>query len=161
MVPWLVVDPTGLPVEPITRFLRDFVARGNRAGSVRSYAFDLLRRWRFLRAVDVEWDKATSSEVRDFVLWFGQARKPRRVARTTSARTAGAINPVTRKRNLDDGYTARTVRHSNAVLRSFYDYWLELGQGPLVNPVPVERAAGRRPNAHHNPLLRREVARYE
>ncbi|HEY9414097.1 MAG TPA: tyrosine-type recombinase/integrase [Pseudonocardia sp.] len=152
VVPWLVIDPTGEPVEPITRFLRDFVARGNRAGSVRSYAFDLLRWWRFLRAVDVEWDKATSAEVRDFVLWFGQARKPRRATRTTSARTAGAINPVTRKRNLDDGYTARTVRHSNAVLRSFYDYWLELGQGPLVNPVPVERAAGRRPNAHHNPL---------
>lgn len=152
VVPWLVIDPDGQPVEPIARFLRDFVARGNRAGSVRSYAFDLLRWWRFLRAVGVEWDQATSIEVRDFVLWLGQAVKLRRAARTVSAATAGAVNPVTRKQHLDDRYTVRTVRHSNAVLRSFYAYWVELGQAPLVNPVRLERAHGRRANAHHNPL---------
>ena len=43
VVPWLVVDPDGNPVAPVHRFLRDFVARGNRAGSVRSYAYGLLR----------------------------------------------------------------------------------------------------------------------
>jgi hypothetical protein len=37
VVPWLVVDPAGEAVEPIQRFLREFVARGNRIGSVRSY----------------------------------------------------------------------------------------------------------------------------
>jgi integrase/recombinase XerD len=42
VVPWLVVDPDGLPVEPIRRYLRDFTAR-NRPGSVRSYAYGLLR----------------------------------------------------------------------------------------------------------------------
>ncbi|MGH3492344.1 MAG: tyrosine-type recombinase/integrase [Pseudonocardiaceae bacterium] len=152
VVPWLVVDPDGEPVEVIARFLRDFVARGHRAGSVRSYAYDLLRWWRFLRVVGVEWDQVTAAEVRDFVLWLGQARKPRRARRTVSARTAGTVNPVTRKRYLGDGYTARTVRHSNAVLRSFYGYWVELGHGPLVNPVPVERAGGRRAHGHHNPL---------
>jgi hypothetical protein len=40
------------------------VARGNRAGSVRSYAYALHRWWRFLAAVDVAWDKATTTEVR-------------------------------------------------------------------------------------------------
>jgi hypothetical protein len=25
-----------------------------------------------------------------------------------------------------------TVRHSNAVLRTFYDYWIERGEGPLL-----------------------------
>jgi integrase/recombinase XerD len=34
-VPWLVVDPDGVPVEPVRRFLVDFVARDNRPGSVR------------------------------------------------------------------------------------------------------------------------------
>ena len=29
VVPWQVVDPHGVTVEPIQRFLRDFVARGN------------------------------------------------------------------------------------------------------------------------------------
>ena len=43
VMPWLVVDPAGDAVEPIQRFLRDFVARGNRIGSVRSYAYCLLR----------------------------------------------------------------------------------------------------------------------
>jgi hypothetical protein len=28
-------------------------------------------RWRFLAAVDVGWEKATSAKVRDFVLWIG------------------------------------------------------------------------------------------
>jgi integrase/recombinase XerD len=46
VVPWLVVGPNGVPVEPIRRFLVDFVAQDNRLGSVRSYAYDLLRWWR-------------------------------------------------------------------------------------------------------------------
>lgn len=52
-----MVDPDGEAVGPVQRFLRDFVARGNRAGSVRSYAYDLLRWWRWLATVGVDWDK--------------------------------------------------------------------------------------------------------
>jgi integrase len=152
VVPWQVVDPAGGVVEPIARFLREFTASGNRAGSVRSYAYDLLRWWRWLRVVEVDWDKATSVEVREFVLWLLQARKPRRFERTTSSSTAGTVNTITGKRHLGDGYEPRTVRHSNAVLRTFYEYWIELGHGPLVNPVALTRAPAR-PNAHHNPML--------
>jgi hypothetical protein len=141
VVPWVVVDPDGRPVVPIARFLRDFVARGNAAGSVRSYAYALLRWWRFLRAVGVEWDRATSAENRDLVLWLTRVEKPRQVPRTKSAAWVGRVNPVTRKQHLDDRYQPRTIRHSNAVLRSFYEYWIELGQGPLVNPVPRHRRA--------------------
>lgn len=151
VVPWQVVDPEGRAVDPIARFLHDFVAQGNRTGSVRSYAYTLLRWWRWLDAVEVSWERATSAEVRDFVLWLDQTRKPRRFARTGSAVTAGTMNSVTGKRHLGDEYEARTVRHSNAVLRSFYEYWIELGAGPLVNPVALKRARGR-PHAHHNPL---------
>ncbi|MER5925456.1 site-specific integrase [Streptomyces mirabilis] len=86
-VPWLVLDEEGRAVEPIRRFLIDFVARDNRPGSVRSYAFDLLRWWRWLRVVQVEWDRATSAEVRDFVLWLRVTTKPRTSARTHSAAT--------------------------------------------------------------------------
>ncbi|MFB7053407.1 site-specific integrase [Streptomyces vinaceus] len=87
-VPWLVFDDEGGTVEPIRMFLVDFVARNNRPGSVRSYAFDLLRWWRWLRVVQVDWDRATSAEVRDFVLWLRIATKPRTSARTQSAATA-------------------------------------------------------------------------
>ena len=103
---WRVVDPDGRVVEPVALFLRDFAARGNRAGSVRSYAYALLRWWRWLQVVDVAWDRATTGEVRDFVLWLGQARKTRRWARTVTAATAGTINPVTGKRHLGDGFAA-------------------------------------------------------
>lgn len=36
VVPWLVVDGDGVPVRPIGGFLREFVARGSAAGSVRA-----------------------------------------------------------------------------------------------------------------------------
>ncbi|MGW2425579.1 tyrosine-type recombinase/integrase [Streptomyces sp. NPDC001709] len=152
VVPWLVFDEEGKVVQPVRRFLIDFIARDNRNGSVRSYAYDLLRWWRWLRVVDVEWHRATSVEVRDFVLWLRAARKPRRSARTHSAAIAGTTNPITKKTYLDDRYKPRTIRHSNAVLRSFYDFWIETGGGPLVNPVPLARSDRRRPHAHHNPL---------
>lgn len=103
---------------PVRRFLIDFVARDNRTGSVRSYAYDLLRWWRWLRVVEVEWDRVISAEVRDFVLWMSAVTKPRTFARTAPAATAGTTNPITRKPYLDDRYKPRTVRHSNAVLRA-------------------------------------------
>jgi integrase len=152
VVPWMVIDPDGRAVTAIQVFLRDFVARGNRPGSVRSYAYSLLRWWRWLRVVEIEWDRATSAEVRDLVLWLGQAKKVRSPPRRQSAGIAGGVNPITRKRVLGDEYAPRTVRHSNAVLRTFYEFWIESGAGPLVNPVVLERVRGRRPNAHHNPM---------
>ncbi|MFI1910703.1 site-specific integrase [Streptomyces microflavus] len=96
-MPWLVFDEGGRAVEPIRRFLIDFVARDNRPGSVRSYAFDLLHWWRWLRVVHVEWDRATSAEVRDFVLWLRVTTKPRTSPRTHSAATAGTTNTITKK----------------------------------------------------------------
>lgn len=150
-VAWLVVDDDGMPVEPIRWFFRDLIACDRATSSLRSYGYDLLRWWRWLRVIDVEWDKVTPAEVRDFVLWLRQATKPRRHARTRTLLTRGQVNPVTGKKNIGDGYEARTVRHSNAVLRSFYAFWIERGEGPLINPVALDRS-GRRANAHHNPL---------
>lgn len=152
VVPWVVVGADGQVVEPIEIFLREFVARGNRRLSVRSYAYDLLRWWRWLLLTNVHWDEVTSADVREYVLWLQQAIKVRGAARTGSARTAGTINPITRKSYLDDRYKPRTTRHSNAVLRSFYEFWIERGARPLVNPIPLQRSRGRRPNEHHNPL---------
>lgn len=37
VVPFLVLDDSGQPVEPVRLFLRDLVARGRRSGCVRSY----------------------------------------------------------------------------------------------------------------------------
>ncbi|KLL09682.1 integrase [Protofrankia coriariae] len=149
--PFCVVDEADRPVEPVRRFLRDLVAQGCSAATIRSYAFALLRWWRFLRAVEVEWSKACPAEARDFVLWLQRTSKRRRLPRTDSAMTAGTVNPITRKRFQDDSYMVATIRHSNAVVRSFYVFWIERGEGPLVNPVVLARGRGRRPHAHHNP----------
>jgi integrase/recombinase XerD len=152
VVPYEVQSADGQAIEPVCRYLRDLVAQGRRAGSVRSYAYDLLRWWRWLQVCGVEWDKVTSAEVREFALWLQRTTKPRRTARRRSVTTAGTINPITRKQYPGDRYQARTIRHSNAVVRSFYEFWIERGAGPLVNPVVQERRGGRRPNTYHSPL---------
>lgn len=76
LVPYLIVGPDRAVVEPVRRFLTDFVAQDNSPTSVRSYAFDLLRWWRWLRAVEVEWQRATPAEARDYVLWLRLSPKP-------------------------------------------------------------------------------------
>jgi integrase/recombinase XerD len=111
-VSWLVVDDHDQPVRPVHRFFIDFVAGPNRTSSLRSYAFDLLRWWHWLLVVEVEWNMATSAEVRDFVLWMKQTTKVRVAPRTASARTPGTVNPLTGKQYLDDQYKPRTIRHS-------------------------------------------------
>ena len=42
--------------------------------------------------------------------------------------------------------------HCESVLRGFYDFHLEAGTGPMVNPFPLARGRRGRANAHHNPM---------
>lgn len=76
-VPWLVVDDEGVLIEPIRRYLNDFITRDTSVGVRTELWVRALRWWRWLGAVDVEWNHATSAETRDFVLWLKQAIKPR------------------------------------------------------------------------------------
>lgn len=144
---WLVLDDAGAPIEPVRIYLREFAARGNRPTSVRSYAYVLLRWWRWLEAVDVEWDRASAAEVRDLVLWLQANPKS-----PTGRIAVGSVNAVTGKPVLGSGYAARTIRHTNAVLASFYDFWVEEASTLLVNPVTRRPTGDSRANAHHNPL---------
>lgn len=151
-VAWRVEDDQGQPVPAIHGYLRDLTAQDKAAGTVRSYAFALLRWWRFLVAVGVDWDRARPDEARDFALWMRQATKPVAHRRGASAATVGRTNPITRKRYPTDDYQPATIRHSNAVVRGFYDYWIDRGQGPVINPVQLAATRAGRPHAHHNPL---------
>ena len=49
--PWTVVDGSGRRLEPVDVFLLDVLAGGSSAASCRSYAYDLLRWFRFLSTV--------------------------------------------------------------------------------------------------------------
>ena len=50
-------------------------------------------------------------------------------------------------------YAPSVRAHCETVLRSFYDFHVEAGTGPLVNPFPLDRSRrGGRAHAHRNPM---------
>ena len=77
-LPWVVLDGSGAVLEPVSEYLRELLACGNSPASCRSYGHDLLRWFRFLAAVDVPWNRAQRSNVRDFVLWLRTSHNPAR-----------------------------------------------------------------------------------
>ena len=155
--PYRLADPAGEAVSPVTVFLADLQACGRAAATQRSYSMALLRWFRFLWAVEVRWDQATRVEARDFVRWVQVAGKPAR--RHWRGDGAAGVRPgvpvpnrVTGKSPPGPQFAAATVAHGETVARSFYDFHLQAGTGPLVNPFPLARAG--RAHTHHNPMDR-------
>ena len=144
--PWRLLDPAGGVVGPVAAWLRDLQAVGRSALTQRSYAMDLLRWYRFLWAIEVPWNQATRAEARDFARWIQVTDKPR-----LAGPGAGTPNPVTGKPTPGVKYAASTRGHAESVLRGFYEFHLQVGSGPMVNPFPLARRRGRA-HAHHNPL---------
>ena len=163
--PYRLLDVDGGVVGSVAAFLRDVQACGRSASTLRSYGLDLLRWFRFVWAIEVPWDRVTAVEARDFCCWIQLIDKPvgvhwrHRDAGATATPAASsrrpmlAPNPVTGKRASGLKYAATTVAHCETVLRGFYEFHLEAGSGPMVNPFPLvrHRRAGRA-NAHHNPM---------
>lgn len=126
--PYRLLDPDGAVVEPAAAFFRDLLAAGRSAATVRSYGMNLLRWFRFLWAAGLAWDQVTRSDARDFSRWLRAVRDGR-------------------------GYAPSVRAHSETVLRTFYEFHLEAGTGPIVNPFPVDRSRRQaRAGAHHNPM---------
>lgn len=119
--------------------------------TVRSYAYDLQRYFRFLSAIDVDWNNAASTEITDFFIWMKQAKKKGGNKRATKRDPRVARNPVTGKPYLDDSFTRASMDHNETVLFLFYEFLRRKGQ-VLYNPVVRGRTDGKRTNAHHNPL---------
>lgn len=162
--PFRLVDPEGGVVAAVSEYLKDLQAAGRAVATQRSYGMDLLRWFRFLWAVGVPWDQATRVEARDFCRWVQIGGKPavRHWRRPDGERAGGrrlivvalsGPNPVTGKAAPSPRYAAATAVHGESVLRGFYDFHLEAGTGPMVNPFPLVRERRRsRVGAHHNPL---------
>jgi site-specific recombinase XerD len=149
--PYRLVDTDGVVVEAVAAYLRDLQAAGRSAATARSYCLDLLRWFRFLWAIDVRWDRATRAEARDFCRWMRVAGRPVRPhwrhrggpVAAAGSRSGGGGRP--------DAVSVRA--HNETVLRSFYDFHLDAGTGPILNPFPLDRPRrGRRAHAHHNPM---------
>ena len=75
--PYRLVDPSGAVVAP-SGYLRELAASGRPAATQRSYGMDLLRWFRFLWAVEIDWRQATRTEARDFCSWLQLTDKPTR-----------------------------------------------------------------------------------
>ena len=149
---WVVRDGAGQAIEPISDFLRDLVANDCSPLTVRSYAHDLLRWFRFLRASRAEWDRASRDHTRDFVLWMRESPNPQRERLRPEAPPAGSLNPRTGKSYLRAGYAPATINHALTVVHEFYAFHLDRGRGPLLNPVPDPGRGRQRLGAHHNPM---------
>ncbi|MDV7194463.1 tyrosine-type recombinase/integrase [Mycolicibacterium fortuitum] len=150
-IPYVVLDADGVEIEACTSFLRDLVLVGSSPLTVKSYAHDLLRWWRLLSLVDVTWDRAGRDEVELLVGWLRTARNPQRTKKDPNAAPSGSVNLRTGKPSLDTGYAASTINHALSVLLAFYEFHMQFGRGPLVNPVPIA-SERRRLLGHRSPI---------
>jgi integrase len=148
--PFVVVDAAGAEVAAAVQYLRDLALGDVSPLTCRSYGFGLLRWFRLLWVLGVDWDRATSSEVAVLVGWMKSARNPQRPRRSGPV-GAGAVNLRTGKRALPAGYAPRTINHALTVVCRFYDFHAHHGAGPVLNPVPVSREQ-RATLSHRSPL---------
>ena len=149
---WRVVFPD---VEHVaaSSYLRELAASDCSPATIRSYAYALLRWFRFLHERFVRWERAERTDVRAFVEHLRETPNPQRLRRRPDGPPAGSVNPRTGKPTRGDHYAARTINHQLSVLFGFYEHTCAAGLGPLVNPVPAQRGRdGGRVFAHHNPM---------
>ncbi|MGW0252626.1 tyrosine-type recombinase/integrase [Nocardia goodfellowii] len=149
--PFQVLDKESTEVEPVTQYLRDLALSDLRPSSCRSYGYDLLRWFRILWTLEVQWDRATASEVDVLVGWLKTAPNPQRRRGPGSSSAAGGVNPRTGKHQLAAGYSPRTINHSLTVIHGFYSFHSHSGRGPIINPVPSSRSR-RYALAHRSPM---------
>jgi integrase len=144
MLPCRIVDPNGEPVEAVSAYFGDLQAAGRSVATIRSYGLDLLRWFRFLWAIGVGWNRATRVEARDFCRWMLLVGKP--------ARPHWRRPHEVPDRSGVQAYAPSVRAHAETVLRGFYDFHLEAGSGPIVNPFPLVRPGAGRAHPHHNPM---------
>ncbi|MFJ5610622.1 site-specific integrase [Streptomyces sp. NPDC093221] len=179
-VPYRLLDHGGAVVEPVQAFFAELQAGDKAAATIRSYGMDLLRWWRFLRAWGIEWNHATRSDARDFTRRMKLADKPQRLhwrhrkagytadsapePKASRKRIPGVPNAITGKVLPGPKFSATTRAHCETVLRTFYDFHLNEGADPIINPFPLDRSRrGNRANAHHTPgrpFQRERAGRY-
>ncbi|WP_102508750.1 tyrosine-type recombinase/integrase [Sanguibacter massiliensis] len=151
-----VVLPDDDATAACVAYLMEVHAR-HRASTVRSYAFGLLRWFRFLAAVGVAWDRATPTDARDFVIWMRHTTKTGGAKNPSKRNPRVSRNAQTGKPYLGTQFRPATINHNETVVHEFYEFHRRSG-AILLNPVlrgcPDERAG-----AHHNPLQARRGGR--
>ncbi len=148
--PYAVADVDGALVSPVESYLKDLALGDNSPATSRSYAHDLLRWFRLLWMLGVDWEKATEAEAAALVGWLRTAKNPQRRRSDPMAPPPGSVNPRTGKQCLKAGYAPTTINHALTVVSGFYAFHRHYGRGPVMNPVP-ESVQRRRALAHRDP----------
>lgn len=145
--PYAVADAAGTLVAPVESYLKDLALGDNSPATCRSYANDLLRWFRLLWLLGVDWEEATEAEAATMVGWLRTAKNPQRRRSNPASPPPGSVNPRTGKQYLRAGYAPTTINHTLTVVSGFYAFHRHYGRGPVVNPVPesVQRRMGPRP----------------
>jgi site-specific recombinase XerD len=152
---WRVMFPEAEHVAA-SGFLRDLAASDCSPGTLRSYAYDLLRWFRFLHQRWMPWEHAERSDVREFVEWLREASVPQRLNRRPDGPVPGSVNLVRGRAAPGVRYAARTINHQLSVLFGFYEWACGADLGPLINPVPAQRLrSGGRCTSRHRATTRR------
>lgn len=99
LLPFRLLDEHDTEVPAVTEFLHNMLADDASPASLRSYAFELLAWFRFLKAVDVPWHLAGRAEARDFALWLKTTKKPERIRRRPMRRlqARSTLSPARRR----------------------------------------------------------------
>lgn len=112
---WRVIFPD---VEHVaaSSYLRELAASDCSPVTPRSYAYDLLRWFRFLHQRLIGWERAERIDVRAFVEYLRETPNPQRLRRDPGRPPPGSVNAVTGKAELSDKYAPRTINHQLSVL---------------------------------------------
>lgn len=99
--PYQLLAQDDVVVDPVRVFFAELQAEEKPASTIRSYGMNLLRWWRFLWALDIEWNRATRMDARDFIRWMQIANKPQRLH--WRHRKAGHLRRRRRSRGRPEG----------------------------------------------------------
>ncbi|MFJ4673876.1 hypothetical protein [Kitasatospora purpeofusca] len=88
--------------------------------------------------------------------WLRTAPNPQRRRRNPQSAPPGSVNTRTGKPYLAAGYAPATINQALSVVSGFYAFHAQRGDGPVLNPVPVDPRR-RRALGHISPLMPKPV----
>ncbi len=121
-----LVDGNGTTVAVVTGYLRYLGARGCWPNSVRSYAYDLLHLWRFLKHAGLGWDDLRPRSSIDLLTFLRSEPTGSRARRLSLA----AVEPSGAPK-----LSASTINRILTGVSGFYEWAIATEQYQAANPI--------------------------
>lgn len=147
--PAMLVDASGERVAIACEFLAYVAARGCSPNTVRAYAHDLARLWRFLAAAALTWDTLTPARASDLLQYLRSVPSKRRGAASVPVlvvnRETATVGPK---------LSPATVNRALAAISAFYDWTILCDRSTSAHPIKkvVDRTA-MLTSGRHRPFL--------